>query len=259
MKLQVMSVTPDAAKAWLKMNTLNRPVRKSYVSYLADCMKRGEWTVNHQAIALNGNKLIDGQHRLMALIESGLPEIKMSVVKDADTASFDTIDIGVKRTNADIFREDVAVMLPITLITKTIYGQRLTPRLVKPIYEKLHQPMREIVDLFPRTTRRWTASPIRVAALAAILSGESKKFVFGTYKAMVEVDAKNLTPASSSFVKQMMSDVRRVDGSATNDLLARAFTVFQQKNAGMTKIMVKNASDRVARIREIYKQHLGIK
>ena len=32
-----------------------------------------------------------------------------------------------------------------------------------------------------------------------------------------------------------------------------------QKNAGMTKIMVKNASDRVARIREIYKQHLGIK
>jgi hydrogenase maturation factor len=96
-KLQVLEVTPVQAKAWLKLNTLNRPVRSSYVAYLADAMKRGEWVVNHQPLAINGSRLIDGQHRLMAVVESGLSAVKMAVVTDADTATFDTIDIGVKR------------------------------------------------------------------------------------------------------------------------------------------------------------------
>lgn len=260
MKLQVLDVTPTLAKNWLKTNTLNRPVRQSYVSYLAECMKRGEWGINHQAVALNGNKLIDGQHRLLAVVESGLPAVKMSVINDADTASFDTIDIGVKRSHADIFREDVAVMAPITFIAKLIYGQRVTPRMVKPLYEKLHKNMREVVDSFPRSTRKWGAAPIRVAALAAILNGESKKYVLGLYKAMVEFDTKNLPPVGASFVKQLMVgiNVPNTGGSKSYDLLARAFTVFHHENAELSRLVVHRSNDRVAKVREIYKKALGI-
>lgn len=262
MKLQVVDVTPQQAKNWLKLNTLNRPLRPSYVDYLADSMKRGEWVVNHQPVALNGNRLIDGQHRLMAVIQSGLSAVKMAVVTDAETTTFDTIDIGAKRSHADIFREDVHVMNPIVLITKIIYGQRLTPKIIKPIYEKLHKSMREVVDVIPRHTRRWTAAPIRVAAHAAILNGETKTYVFGLYKAMAEFDAKKLPPVAASFVKQMMlgktHGTKRV-GSITYELLARSYTVFQAENADLDRVMIKKASVRVDEVRDIYKRNLGIK
>lgn len=259
MKLQVIEVTPQQAKSWLKTNTLNRPVRESYVDHLAESMQRGEWVVNHQPIALNGTRLIDGQHRLMAVVRSGLASVKMAVVKDADTKTFDTIDIGIKRSHADIFREDVHVMVPITLIARQIYSQRITPRMVKPIYEKLHRAMREVVDTIPRNSRKWTSSPIRVGALAAILNGENKEYVLGLYKAMAEFDAKNLPTVAVSFVRQIMGGVTtQVSGSKQNDMLVRSFTVFQKDNAHLERVLVKKQGDRLAQIRDIYKRALGM-
>lgn len=261
MRLQVLEVTPQQAKAWLKLNTLNRPVRQRYVTYLAEAMKRGEWVVNHQPIALNGNRLIDGQHRLMAVVESGLPGVKLPVVMDADTNTFDTIDIGAKRSNADIFREDVNVMNPITMVARLVHGgSNVAPRSVKPIYEKLHKAMREVVDSIPRNTKKWTSSPIRVGALAAILNGESKTYVLGLYKAMADFDTKKLPPVAASFVKQvMLGQKAAINGSKSNDLLVRAFTVFQAENADLERVMVKKQGERLAQIREIYKRNLGIK
>lgn len=260
MKLQIMEVTPQQAKAWLKVNTLNRPVRESYVDFLAESMRRGEWVINHQPVALNGNRLIDGQHRLMAVIRSELPAVKMSVVTDADTATFDTIDIGVKRSHADIFREDITVMNPITMVARMIYGQRTTPKTVKPIYEKLHKSMREIVDTIPRNTKKWTASPIKVAALAAILDGETKSYVLGLYKAMAAFDVKNLPPVGVAFVRQMsLGKINPVGSSKAHDLMIRAFTVFHRENAENAWPSVKKPALRIAQIREIYKTQLGIK
>src|ERR1043165_1275934 len=203
MNCRVKDVLPAKAREWLKTNTLNRPIRKKYVQTLSESMQRGEWAVNHQPIAMNGKRLIDGQHRLMAVIQSGLPAVRMSVVLDAETETFDTIDIGVKRNNGDIFREDMHIMHPISFIGRLIYRGSYTPRELRPIYDNLQKPIRELVALYVRGTPKLTAAPIKVGALAAILSGEPKSYVHPLFKKICDFDLTELPPVAQGFIKQV--------------------------------------------------------
>lgn len=261
-KIQTISVTPEQAKAWLKTNTLNRPVRVGHVKSLAAAMKRGEWTLNHQAIAMNGTKLLDGQHRLMALIQSGLPKLQMLVASEVPSEAFDTIDIGVKRSNSDIFREDKHVMNPISFIARIVYGAQHTPSQVAPIYEKLKKPMREIVEAIPRNSKVFGAAAIRVGILAAILSGEDKKTVLNTYAKMAEFELDGLPRVAQIFVKQIAltrnGEGRTVESNQRNQLLVRTYTAFLAKNSELQQLKVKRVEDRLQEIRGIFKDALGI-
>ena len=261
MKLQSIDVTPEQAKKWLAHNMMNRPVRKGYVSALADAMQRGEWMVNHQAIAVNGNKLVDGQHRLMALLESGLPKVRMTVITDADAATFDTIDIGAKRTMADIYREDLHVIHPIYFIGKIVYGGRCTPRELRPIYTRYHQPIRELVALYTRGTKKLTIAPIKVGAMAAILKGETKSYVHRLFENLCNFEPQELPRSARSFLKQIMigTTSATMQGSASHQWLVRAFTIFQRENADLERVMVKDVATRTGQIRQLFRDDLGIK
>ena len=66
-------VTPEYARELLNHNTNNyRPVNRDSVSKLARSMKDGLWQENGESVVLNEDGiLVDGQHRLHAVIESG--------------------------------------------------------------------------------------------------------------------------------------------------------------------------------------------
>jgi hypothetical protein len=69
-----MMVTPELAKQWLEANTHNRPLSEELViAYMVD-MLDGRWQYNGDAIRFDHTgRLIDGQHRLHACIEAGVP------------------------------------------------------------------------------------------------------------------------------------------------------------------------------------------
>ena len=96
----VMKVTPERAAKWLKLNTRNRNLRGRHVETLSTEMLKGNWKVNGDAIRLNDVMLIDGQHRLEAIVRSGVT-IESVVCFDVASDTFDTIDKGMKRTAAD--------------------------------------------------------------------------------------------------------------------------------------------------------------
>jgi hypothetical protein len=75
----------------------NRNIRKRHVTFLARQIKDGLWKTNGATIVFNGDQLIDGQHRLMAVIQSG-HAIVAPVVRGVDTGAFETIDTGILRT-----------------------------------------------------------------------------------------------------------------------------------------------------------------
>lgn len=100
--VQVMDITPEMAKKWLKKNTCNRPLRWKWVLFLAEQQSNGRWKVNGDAIRFSHDgRLIDGQHRLYAIIESGVT-IRSYVITGLDFEVFDTVDGGSKRTGGDI-------------------------------------------------------------------------------------------------------------------------------------------------------------
>jgi hypothetical protein len=102
-KQVVEVITPEVAKEWLDKNTNNRPISQGRVELYAEDMRNGRWTgENGQTIVFSSTgELMDGQHRLSAIVASGKSQ-RMLVVRDVRKAAFDTIDNGRARTPGDI-------------------------------------------------------------------------------------------------------------------------------------------------------------
>lgn len=100
---EVITITPDIALDMLKQNTRNRPMNKEQVLYYANQMQRGQWQLNGESIIFSdGNVLLDGQHRLAAIVKSQTSQ-KMLVVRGVDGNTFATIDTGKLRTASNVF------------------------------------------------------------------------------------------------------------------------------------------------------------
>ncbi len=100
--LAALSITPSMARAMLECNTGNRRVRRQMVARYARAIKEGKWLVTGQAIIFaKDGTLNDGQHRLLACIDAGAPFV-CDVRFGVDRAAFVAIDIGGKRSNADV-------------------------------------------------------------------------------------------------------------------------------------------------------------
>ena len=96
MKFEVMTITPDMAKAMLQSNIRNRKISHGTIEAYSQDMLSGNWGISHQGIAFNPDgKLMDGQHRLLAIIKSGIP-VQMLVCTDVPLTY--NIDNGRRRT-----------------------------------------------------------------------------------------------------------------------------------------------------------------
>ncbi len=66
-------ITPEIASELLKANTINRRIKESVVGYLAGEMKNGNFVYNGESIIVSDTgRLLDGQHRLLAIKYSGV-------------------------------------------------------------------------------------------------------------------------------------------------------------------------------------------
>lgn len=92
LRTERVTVTPELAASLLAANVNNRPVAKAHVQRLAAAMSRGEWDVNGSTIKVaTTGKLLDGQHRLLACVESGCSFITF-IVYGLSESCFSTID-----------------------------------------------------------------------------------------------------------------------------------------------------------------------
>lgn len=100
-KIRIETITPELAQEYLGCNTHNRNVRVNKVKAYAEDMRSGNWMQNGDSIRFsNSGTLLDGQHRLMAVIEAQIP-IVMLVVRGLPLESQVTIDTGAHRKFSD--------------------------------------------------------------------------------------------------------------------------------------------------------------
>lgn len=96
------TITPEKAMTYLKTSEGNRPISDVYVKSYADTMRKGKWLLNGMCIIFDENgHLIDGNHRLHAVIEAGIP-VRFDVCRGASKDSFVTYDCGRHRTIGQI-------------------------------------------------------------------------------------------------------------------------------------------------------------
>ena len=95
-------VTPEMATALLDHNNLNRPLSDAHVRRIAQQITKGKWRFNGDTIKISDDgQVLDGQHRLWAVIEANKP-IDTILVRGVDRQAFTTIDtIRRSRSAAD--------------------------------------------------------------------------------------------------------------------------------------------------------------
>lgn len=98
----VETITPEMARHFLDERPTNRKIVESKVKTYIKELKNGNWAMNGESIILNKNgKVIDGQHRLKAISESGISATAV-VVRNVDENAIETIDTGSNRTAAHV-------------------------------------------------------------------------------------------------------------------------------------------------------------
>jgi hypothetical protein len=100
---QVVTITPEDAMALLEANASNRPLNDRHVKRIARQILDGKWRFNGDTIKVSStNDILDGQHRLWAIIESKIA-IETIVVRGIEPDAFATIDTLRKpRSGSDI-------------------------------------------------------------------------------------------------------------------------------------------------------------
>lgn len=101
-KMKVVDVTPEMARQWLERNLGNRPITGAVVNRYARDMVSGRWKMAGDPIRFSKTgKLIDGQHRLTAILKTGVT-VPCLVLTGLDDAIFNVIDTGRTRTKSDV-------------------------------------------------------------------------------------------------------------------------------------------------------------
>ena len=121
MNAKIEIITPEIAKQYLKQNTGNyRKVKQSNVALYAEEIRSGRWQFNGEAIRFSkSGKLLDGQHRLLAVVKAGAP-MKTLVIYDIDD-SVSVYDVGTNRTiNQILFANNIPSYARDSMITAAV-------------------------------------------------------------------------------------------------------------------------------------------
>lgn len=97
-------ITPDTARVYLGANRDNRNIRTNHVHEMARDITAGRWISTGDSIKFDYNgRLIDGQHRLLAVIEADEP-IGTLVVRNLQPESRSVVDTNARRSAGDALK-----------------------------------------------------------------------------------------------------------------------------------------------------------
>lgn len=233
---QWMLVDPATAKRWLENNFRNRKVSDEVVLAYARDMTNGVWVPTHQGIAFNDrDELIDGQHRLRAIVLSG-KTLRMMVtfglpsdIEGQEMTTMDAVDRGRTRSVADQLQiqhglKNGSVIAAVTASLGTIcYGhrtRRLSVGQTLDILRAFEHPVQFVITHRSKEHGLKTAGCL--AAFAFAIASEDSSIAEVTtpigamYERLVDLDDHELEGTSIGHLRKFLT-------SPDAKLLTRAF------------------------------------
>lgn len=100
---EFVHITPELAASWLALNIEhNRSLKSAKIAGYVRDIQSGNWVLTGEAIKFDTDgRLIDGQNRLTAVSQSGVP-VWMLVVRNVKPEALINIDSGNARNTADM-------------------------------------------------------------------------------------------------------------------------------------------------------------
>lgn len=253
-RTEVMLVTPALATSWLKQNVkfqrnnpkANRNIRPWWVNTLAGRLTRGEWLLMpHGVVFAPSGRLLDGQHRLLAIEQANLPAL-MNVHWDFAEATFKAQDSGIPRSLADRAEmpRNLAQVIRLALVvcynghydvTSAVNAQRMA----RTGLELAH----DAVTADTPNTAIYAAAPVRLMASSLVIGGSDVGYVHTLYQNLTRRRFNDLPPIANVFASQAEGGGKVWTSSDKPGLMARVRKVFDPIRRDEPRLSV-NAKDR---------------
>lgn len=203
---KLATITPEQAEALLAANTHNRSPRQSFVDQYAADMRAGAWQLNGEAIKVaTDGQILDGQHRLMAIVEAGTP-VETLIITGLPNEAQETMDQGRSRSFGDVLKlrgEAYYAALASATRILAIYERDGIPILSfgrpSPTVQQMSRTLdrnphlRESVKLIYSDLRKWlpTAAMVTLHYLFASVSQEDADDFFAKLATGENLDASS--------------------------------------------------------------------
>jgi hypothetical protein len=244
MHSQIELVSPAQAKEYLERAIPNRKLSTSTVTRYADDMRGDRWDNNGQPLIFNeAGQLLDGQHRLHAVVISGRT-VAFLVVRGVASRAMETLDSGRGRSLQDVlalkgYKNSAHIGGAARIMWNYAAKVNITYTPSKPTLMKfIEQHTKFVLDaaawiekhphiLFPRAP---VTAIIGLATESAQLTDEAHKFLEGIYygEGLYKGDARYTL---RRFMENLRSRHEYVGGSVsvpTFGAVARAWTAYSQ-------------------------------
>lgn len=253
----VVEVTPELARQWLECNDHNRRLRVLHVAGLAVDIRERRWRTTHQGIAFSKDgRLIDGQHRLGAIIEAKMPAF-LTVFIDLDDDMFGALDRGARRTVADELLEDRRAVDPCNWLVDLLKaGSRVapTPSEVRTVLDIYRPEVAAIAEAAGSTAKGRTSAPVKGALMVRLkdATGVQRKLQLDQWKAFVNLDVTEMDLTTGALLKRLENVSGSGGGKTTRDERGVvAWIGFNPRSRGLSKIIIRDISRELAEIRSV--------
>lgn len=260
MKTEIQLVTPDAAKSYLAKNLpTNRKVTQRWVDTLSNIIIDGEWVTTHQGIALNEeNYLVDGQHRLLAIVKSNTP-CAINVSTNVPVETFKATDCGVKRSMSQLTGLDKKQSEACKYIAEKVskYGAYSPDFILEIDNSILGDFHRKLIAKCGTNKKVISSAPMRVAAVALMADGKDEKYILDVYSNLMTSNFNELPPIAHSFLKQMIAGT--LASGFKTATLARGLKLFNFDYKDMRSLRVSEAEEgsAVSYLKCVYESAIG--
>ena len=257
---QILNITPEIAKTMLQTNTDNRSKRGWWVTGLAQMIKRGEWVTTHQGIAFDSDgRLIDGQHRLEAIIESNTP-VDLLVVKGVSKEAYKVLDNGVKRTLSDLTGITARTTEVCRILARlTFSGQNTTSanQCIDVYNTGVGEVHDNLIEYCGKQIKIYSSAPVRTAAVCLILDGYDQQYIKNLYANLCHQNFNELPNIAQTFIRQVTDN--KITAGNKGDLIARALKVFNPELKDISRLQISQSEISAANTycREIIKSLLA--
>lgn len=246
----VVLVTPEIAAVWLGPNTGNRRLRKAHVNTLALEMRNRQWRLTHQGIAFGvSGRLLDGQHRLQAIVDSGV-SAHLLVFVDAQEDTFTNFDRGAKRDVSDILQVHYAVAaIGQTIVRSCVRGgsahaRNAMPSEVAKVLEAYKDDIAAMYEASGYVRKGRTIAPVRAAWLVHYhaASEDQKSLLKQQWKALVEYDVKRMDETTAAGERRLESLGNLRGGSMDQEAMCVGWLMFDPERRDLSRILIRETS-----------------
>lgn len=257
MTVAVMTITPQMAIELLRHNTGNRAIRARAVNQYAEDLRRGNWRLTHQGVAISpSGRLLDGQHRLSAIIEAGIAA-EMVVARNVAEESYIMMDRGKPRLLADALHQDRRIVDACAYICRLHGASSVEPHHAHEVLAECGSAISSVVAACGHAAKGRSAAPIKAAVALHLMEWHRPNYqalITEQWRAFVLSDFDLMAPSVKALYRQIADNPQSSgDRKRQNDRAARAWIAFHPERPNLGKIQIRDIETPLNEMRAVWR------